>query len=130
MDPNNEDLLDIDFSWELPETRAKAHGLPPDFVAQFCLDVFCSDFEKVDFDQALTGIDYLRDFESTRRQSLRAAAKRIGITRDNWRDALKDHPDVEIWVEKVQDIELLMEEYSASAFVGLRIWVSHQAHGQ
>jgi hypothetical protein len=124
MDPNNEDLLDIDFATELPETRSKSHGLPPSFVEQFCLKVFSLEYEHVDFNQALTAIDYLRDFEYSRRQSLRAAAKRIGITKENWRDVLKDYPDVVNWVEEVQDTELNIEEWYASAFVDLRIWVS------
>lgn len=125
MDPNNEDLLDIDITSELSDARPKPQGLPIDFVEQFCLDVFCAEREEVDFHHALTAIDYLRDFENTRCQILRAAAERIGITKDNWRDVLKAYPEVETWVESVQDVELHLEECYASLFVDLRLWVSH-----
>lgn len=86
---------------------------------------FPATIEGADFDLALTAIDYLQDYENARRRTLRSAAFRIGITKENWREVLQTHPDIALWVEKVQDSELHIEEWYASLYIGLRIWVCY-----
>ena len=83
MDPGNHYLLD--FTEDLiSEDRRQSHGLPPKFVWDFCYRVFTEEKGDIAFDQALAGLDYLRDLEDTRRSALRGAAQRLGITIENW----------------------------------------------
>lgn len=123
MDAANEELLNIDFFSMTPRNRTRTQGLPPKFIEGFCLQHFPATIEGGDFNLALTAIDYLQDYENARRQCLRAAAYRIGINKENWREVLKTHPHIALWVEEVQDAELHIEEWYASLYIGLRIWV-------
>ncbi|KAM3154225.1 hypothetical protein ABEW05_005364 [Botrytis cinerea] len=123
MDPSNESLLDINFESEFADGRKASRGLPPDFIRKWCLDkVFTKDEDQVDFDQALTGIDYLQDLECRRREALREVALRLKIDKHNWRRVLSADPDAKRWVEDIQAQETLIEGFYASCFVDLRIW--------
>lgn len=107
------------------EDRRMSQGIPKEFIKNFCLNkVFVADYNAVDFNQALVGIDYLRDLECTRRTALREAAQRLGIAKDNWKDVLSDNPVAKRWVEEVQKQELAIEKQYAILFVNLRVWVS------
>jgi hypothetical protein len=120
MDPGNDRLLDIDLLL-LPDLQPE---LPPHVAKRFCLkDAFRSDYADVEWIHALTALDYLRGYESTRRAKLRRAAKNLGITMENWRDVLSDDPDAKNWVEQVQEQELRIESFYANIFIDLRIWV-------
>jgi hypothetical protein len=125
MDAGNDCLLDIDFDKpNSPGGRRSSQGLPPDFVQKLLLtQIFQSDYKDVDFTQALTGLDYLRDLECTRKCALREAAERLEITEDNWRTALGADAEALKWVGQVQKTELEIEGYYAKIFVNLRIWV-------
>ncbi|KAF7912508.1 uncharacterized protein EAF01_001529 [Botrytis porri] len=123
MDASNETLLDINFESEFPEGRRASRGLPPDFIRKWCLDkVFTKDQDQVDFDQALTGIDYLQDLECRRREALREVALRLKIDKHNWRRVLSADPDAKKWVEDIQAQETIIEGFYATCFVDLRIW--------
>ncbi|KAF7940096.1 uncharacterized protein EAE98_000223 [Botrytis deweyae] len=123
MDASNEALLDIDFESELPDGRRANRGLPPDFIRKWCLDrVFTKDEDQADFDQALTGIDYLQDLECRRREALREVALRLKIDKHNWRRVLSADPDAKKWVEDIQAQETIIEGFYATCFVDLRIW--------
>lgn len=122
MDPGNHYLLD--FTEDLiSEDRRQSHGLPPKFVWDFCYRVFTEEKGDIAFDQALAGLDYLRDLEDTRRSALRGAAQRLGITIENWRDILSQDTGAKLWVENIQALELEIEIYYAAIFIDLRIWV-------
>lgn len=100
-------------------------GFPPKFIQDLCLKkVFLKEYKEVDFNQALTGLDYLRDLEVTRRKALREAAIKLGITKDTWRTILLEDPAAYKWVQRVQEHELEIEGYYADIFIDLRIWVS------
>lgn len=123
MDKGNEFLLDIDLL-SIEQGRRKSDGLPHWFVKGLCLkSIFHEEYKECDFTQALTGLDYLRDIEVTRRVSLREAALRLGITKENWRDVLAEDPDAKQWMENMQALELDVALYYATIFVDLRIWV-------
>ncbi|RDW68047.1 hypothetical protein BP6252_09443 [Coleophoma cylindrospora] len=105
------------------EDRRMSQGIPKEFIKKFCLNkVFLADYNAVDFNQALVGIDYLRDLECTRRTALREAAVRLGMDKDNWKEVLSDDPVAKKWVEEVQKQELAIEEQYAILFVNLRVW--------
>jgi hypothetical protein len=105
-----------------PPSRIK--GFPVQFVQHVCRKVFAQQYKDIDFSQALTCIDYLRDLECTRKTALRDAALRLGIDKDNWRTILSDAPEAYRWVSSVQKQELVIESLYAAIFLDLRIWVS------
>jgi hypothetical protein len=124
MDEGNEALLDADF-WDIGRDRRQSEGLPPSFIQSFCLEeAFPANYDSANFDQALTGLDYIRDLEVTRQVSLREAARRLCITKENWRDVLSADPDAKLWVENMQALEFDIETYYANIFLDLRIWAS------
>lgn len=124
MDHGNESLLDIDFVKLSEDTRQSQKGLPAAFILSTCKRIFQKEYEDVEFGQALTALDYLRDLEITRRATLRSAAARLRITRDTWKAVLAENADALKWVELVQKYELMIEEGYAAIFVDIRIWVS------
>ncbi|KAF4628921.1 hypothetical protein G7Y89_g9229 [Cudoniella acicularis] len=120
MDFNHDLLFDTDFQ---KQRRRSNQGFPPQFIQDLCLKkVFLKDYQEVDFDQSLTCLDYLRDLECTRRDSLSDAATSLGITKDNWRTILLDDPDAYSWVRRIQKQELELETFYADVFIDLRIW--------
>jgi hypothetical protein len=124
MDAGNDGLLDIDFPKDPREPTRSSGGLPIEFVKDLCLRrTFTKSYEDVNFDQALTGLDYLRDLEVTRRTTLSAAAKRLGINEDTWRDVLARDIDAKNWVCLIQTQEPAIETYYSRIFIDLRIWV-------
>jgi hypothetical protein len=52
--------------------------LPPIFLTTFIQRCFPQNFEDVDFDQALTALDYLRDLEHRRKKELEKAVRARG----------------------------------------------------
>ena len=123
MDQGNEALLDQAFT-AVVRDRRQSEGLPKRFVQRFCLnDVFTTDYDDADFTHALAGLDYIRDLEVTRRASLKEAAQRLGITKDDWRGVLAVNPDAYLWVGNIQALEIDISTYYAIIFIDLRIWV-------
>lgn len=127
MDPGNEDLLKVKLN--VSPARRASQGLPPEVVRKLLLsNMFRANFEDVDFQQALAGLDYLRDIEETRRCSQREATAKLKITADNWREVLCESPDAMAWVERVLNEETTIEGYYARISVNLRIWVGKSMH--
>ncbi|KAH8661531.1 hypothetical protein BGZ60DRAFT_530482 [Tricladium varicosporioides] len=123
MDVNHSLLFDVDFGEKLSDKGNSRQGFPPKFIQDLCLKkVFLKEYKEVDFNQALTGLDYLRDLEVTRRKALREAAIKLGIAKDTWRTVLLEDPAAYKWVQRVQDQELEIEGYYADIFIDLRIW--------
>ena len=124
MDTNNDRLLDIDFPSSRSDDSSRCDGLPAAFVRKICLNrIFLESYDDVDFDQALAGLDYLRNLETKRRNTLRYAAQRLGLDHVNWEDTLAGEPEAKSWIELTQKQELQIERYYADLFVDLRVWV-------
>ncbi|KAG9229977.1 hypothetical protein BJ875DRAFT_357085, partial [Amylocarpus encephaloides] len=121
MDANHQLLFDIDMGPD--KVGRRIEGLPTRFIENICLNkVFKQNYDDVDFNQALTCLDYLRDLECTRRNSLREAALTLGISKENWRNVLAEEPEAYRWVSMVQKQELAIESSYAAVFIDLRIW--------
>ena len=100
-------------------------SLPPNFLTSFLRRCFAANLKEVDFPQALTGLDYLRDLETRRKKEVVAARSRLGITGDaNERSELgKNHRGVLSWIESVQRHERRIESLYSQVYIGLRRWV-------
>ncbi|KAL9107139.1 MAG: hypothetical protein Q9227_007919 [Pyrenula ochraceoflavens] len=100
-------------------------SLPPSFVTSFVRKVFTIDLEQVDFPQALTALDYLKDLEIRRRREVAAALQRLGVDREDLqeRERLgKKYPGVLKWVSAIEQKEKKVEALYTSVYLGLRRW--------
>jgi hypothetical protein len=125
VDPGNDVLLSLDIEDLYPDAgkRNRSYGVPIGIVESICHMVFTPNYQESQSAMSLSAIDYLQDLEWTRRGSLRAAAKRLCITQENWREVLKKDKLALEWVELVQKQELTIESLFAKAYVDMRIWV-------
>ena len=82
----------------------------------------------VDFTQALTAMDYLKDIDSRRRRELSAALQRLGIEKEASERTSKDvsskYPGVSQWINDMQEKERKVEALYTQLYIGLRRWVS------
>ena len=103
-------------------------SLPPSFITSFVRRSFTEDLCLVDFTQALTALDYLKDLENRRKRELSAALKRLGIEKETFRrdsdDFSKKYPGVTEWVTSMEDKERRVEALYTQLYIGLRRWVS------
>lgn len=102
-------------------------SLPPSFITSFVRRCFPEDLGQVDFPQALTGMDYLRDFDIRRRRELVGALRRLGIDRDSLgadgEEKTSGNPAIAAWVKSVDQKERRVEALYTQVYIGLRLWV-------
>lgn len=103
-------------------------SLPPSFVTAFNRRCFLSDIRAVDFPQALTALDYLKDLETRRRKEVVAALQRLSIDRKTLEtDAdriARTHPGSVAWLKALGEKERKVEALYTQLYVGLRRFVS------
>ena len=103
-------------------------SLPPVFITTFVRRCFPPELVMVDFPQALTALDYLKDLETRRRREQAAAFGRLGIERDNLQTFLaeiqKKQAGVVMWVKEVEANEKKVEALYTQVYIALRRWVS------
>lgn len=101
-------------------------SLSPSFVTSFVRRCFPAALEHVDFPQALTALDYLKDLEARRRKEVASALKRLGVADAGVkeREALgKTYPGVLKWLTAMEDKERKVESLYTHVYLGLRRWV-------
>lgn len=100
-------------------------SLPAPFITTFLRRCFCEDLTLVDFPQALTGLDYLKDLETRRRRAIESAFTKLGLQRDPVdADQIKAQtPSVVAWVKTLTDSERKVEALYTQLYIGLRRWV-------
>ena len=103
-------------------------SLPPSFVTSFVRRCFTADLCQVDFTQALTALDYLKDLESRRTREVKTALQRLGMDKDKTIETREDikrrFPRVSEWLTSIADKERRVEALYTQVYVGLRRWVS------
>ncbi len=103
-------------------------SLPPSFVTSFLRRCFPQDLDQVDFPQALTALDYLKDLEIRRRREVVAALDRLGVDRADLGERAvlgRKYPGVLRWVISIEDKERKVEALYTQVFLGLRRWVNN-----
>lgn len=102
-------------------------SLPPSFITAFLRKAFSADLRFVDFPQALTGLDYLKDLETRRRREVAAALECLGINRDTIGAAEEElsrrFPGVLSWFRTLEEKERKIEALYTQLYVALRRWV-------
>ena len=102
-------------------------SLPPSFITSFVRRCFTEDLCLVDFTQALTALDYLKDLENRRKRELSAALHRLGIDKETFgkeREKLNErYPGLTEWVLSMEEKEKRVEALYTQVYIGLRRWV-------
>jgi phage-related protein len=83
--------------------------------------------DEVDFPQALTALDYLKDLENRRRREVAAALQRLNIHPDDLKEKTelaKKYPGVLTWIESINVQGRRVEALYTQIYLGLRRWVS------
>jgi hypothetical protein len=103
-------------------------SLPPTFIVNFVSRCFHPSLSLVDFPQALTALDYLRDMENRRRKEMVAAFERVHIHADSYESDMdsmaETFPGIALWVRNVEGKNRKCESYYAQLWLGVRRWVS------
>ncbi|KAK4548968.1 hypothetical protein LTR36_008741 [Oleoguttula mirabilis] len=112
---------------QISQLPSQPTSLPPSFITSFVRKCFPPDLVLVDFPQALTGLDYLKDLETRRRREVAAAMRRLDIDRttlDMNAESLSDrYPGVLQWVKAIEDKERKVEALYTQLYVALRRWI-------
>ncbi|KAE8353254.1 hypothetical protein BDV28DRAFT_111500 [Aspergillus coremiiformis] len=100
-------------------------SLPPSFVTSFLRRCFTPELGDVDFPQALTGLDYLKDLDIRRRKEVKAALGRLQVKPDDLQERAelgKKWPNVLTWVESNCAKNRKAEALYTQVYIGLRRW--------
>ncbi|EME42236.1 hypothetical protein DOTSEDRAFT_73155 [Dothistroma septosporum NZE10] len=111
---------------QLQNLPSQHSSMPPSFITHFVQRCFPSELTHVDFPQALTGLDYLKDLETRRRREVAAAMDRLELDREALaRDAdlAKRYPGVVQWVQSIEEKERKIDVLYTQVYVGLRRWI-------
>ena len=101
-------------------------SLPPSFITSFVRRCFPAELCQVDFTQALTALDYLKDLENRRKRELTVALQRLGIDTaivDNAGGEISKNAKISEWVLSMQNKENKVEALYSQVYIGLRRWV-------
>ncbi|KAF2877886.1 hypothetical protein BDV95DRAFT_479750 [Massariosphaeria phaeospora] len=102
-------------------------SLPPTFIVSFVSRCFHPCLALVDFPQALTALDYLKDLETRRRKEMIAAFERVQIHQDTFDKDVEfmsdTFPGIALWAKNVQGKNKKAENYYSQLWLGLRRWV-------
>ncbi|MCJ1461867.1 hypothetical protein MMC07_000466 [Pseudocyphellaria aurata] len=101
-------------------------SLPPKFITSFVRRCFTDDLCLVDFTQALTALDYLKDLENRRKRELTLVLHRLGLDKDTLEQAgdaiSRRHPKIAEWLLSMQTKEKKVEALYTQVYIGLRRW--------
>ncbi|MDI1485129.1 MAG: hypothetical protein OHK93_000264 [Ramalina farinacea] len=100
-------------------------SLPPSFITTFVRRAFTEDLCMVDFTQALTAMDYLKDLDNRRKRELTSALQRLGLDKVGAEQQTADrvkNPRIWDWVTSMQEKERKIEALYTQVYIGLRRW--------
>jgi hypothetical protein len=102
--------------------------LPPSFLVNYVTRCFHPVLALVDWAQALTALDYLKDLETRRSEEAQAAFERVHIFRETYESDMEtmaeQFPGIALWVRNIEGKHRKAESYYAQIWLGLRRWVS------
>lgn len=112
---------------QLKALPTRTSALPPAFIVNFVTRTFMPEPADVDWSQALTALDYLKDLETRRRREMATTFEALDVHRDTW-DAdmarvAEKAPGIALWINNLEGKNRKAESYYAQLWVGLRRWV-------
>ncbi|EAS36500.3 uncharacterized protein CIMG_01854 [Coccidioides immitis RS] len=109
---------------QISQLPSQPCSLPPTFITSFVRRCFPPVVEEVDFPQALTALDYLRDLENRRRKGVMDALHRLGITgaEGEKQDLSKRYPGVLTWIDAMECKERVAAALYTQVYIRLRRW--------
>ncbi|KAI9373267.1 hypothetical protein BJX61DRAFT_389712 [Aspergillus egyptiacus] len=110
---------------QVSRLNAQPCSLPPSFITSFLRRCFAPQLEDVDFLQALTGLDYLRDLEARRKKEVAAALQRLDVGPEDLKENSefsKKYPGVISWIESINVKGRKVEALYTQLYIGLRRW--------
>lgn len=111
----------------LNQLPTQPSSLPPSFIVNFVNRCFHPSLHLVDFPQALTALDYLRDLENRRRREMKAAFERLQVHSETYEADMasmaEKFPGIALWVRNVEGKNKKAESYYAQLWLGLRRWI-------
>jgi len=110
----------------ISQLPSQPFSLPASFITSFVRRCFTEDLCLVDFTQALTAMDYLKDLENRRKRELSLALQRLGLNQgvvDQNSGEICADATISDWVKSMRDKERKVEALYAHCYVGLRRWV-------
>ncbi|KAJ5661284.1 uncharacterized protein N7484_000656 [Penicillium longicatenatum] len=113
--------------YQISRLPSQPCALPPAFLTSFLRRVWIADLDQVDFPQALTALDYLRDLDARWKKEMYNAIQRLGISRADVEDPVHSGlalnlPGVMSWLETMKSKGRYMEALYTQIYVGLRRW--------
>lgn len=115
---------------QIAQLPSQPASLPPSFITSFVRRSFPPVLEEVDFPQALTALDYLRDLENRRKREVVNAFDRLGLTgTDSERLELsRRYPGVLAWVKNIEKNERDVIALYTQVYLRIRYWVCIRLH--
>ncbi|EFQ97504.1 hypothetical protein MGYG_00544 [Nannizzia gypsea CBS 118893] len=109
---------------QIAQLPSQPASLPPSFITSFVRRSFPPVLEEVDFPQALTALDYLRDLENRRKREVVNAFDRLGLTgTDSERLELsRRYPGVLAWVKNIERNERDVIALYTQVYLRIRYW--------
>jgi hypothetical protein len=112
---------------QLKALPTRTSALPPAFIVNFVTRTFMPEPADVDWSQALTALDYLKDLETRRRREMITAFDALDVHQKTW-DAdlarVAEHaPGIALWIGNLEGKNKKAESYYAQIWVGLRRWI-------
>lgn len=113
---------------QLKALPTRTSALPPAFIVNFVTRTFMPDPSEVDWSQALTALDYLKDLETRRRREMATTFEALDVHRDTWEADMarvaETAPGIALWINNLEGKNQKAESYYAQIWLGLRRWVS------
>ncbi|KAL9033152.1 MAG: hypothetical protein Q9180_006103 [Flavoplaca navasiana] len=110
----------------ISQLPSQPFSLPPTFITSFVRRCFTEDLCLIDFTQALTALDYLKDLENRRKRELALSFQRLGLDKKSLgelaEDLSKNHPRIAEWAQEMEEKEKKVESLYTHVYLGLRRW--------
>jgi len=107
-------------------------SLPPSFVTSFVRRCFTSQLEFVDFPQALTALDYLKDLEMRRRREFGYLVDKLNMDNNSLQPTYltqrwcERDSRIAQWVPTALTKDRRIDALYTQCYIGLRRWVSNR----
>ncbi|KAF1848560.1 uncharacterized protein K460DRAFT_375407 [Cucurbitaria berberidis CBS 394.84] len=112
---------------QLQSLPTRPGSLPPTFIVNFVSRCFHPSIGLVDWNQALTALDYLNDLDSRRRRETNLAFARLHIHEDTYDTDMafmaEKFPGIALWVRNIEGKNKKADQYYAMMWLGLRRWI-------